>query len=492
MPFSYLGVFFLSVVLSALLTPPTAKLAIRLGAVSRPGGRNINGQMTPRLGGLAIFIAFCLALFALMQLETRVSAEISSNSTRTIGLFLGGILMLAIGFFDDVRGIRAKYKLLAQFVAALIAYACLYRIDVVHLPFIGNVDMGLFGLPLTVLWIVGVVNAINLIDGLDGLAGGVVFFAAITNFVVAYLSDSIFVATIMVGTLGSVLGFLFFNFNPARIFMGDSGSYFLGYVLALTAVAAPFQKASTAISLLVPIVALGVPIIDTLFAMLRRILEHRPLFSPDQGHIHHRLLSMGITHRRAVLIIYAVSILLTLSAIAIALGRNWEIGVAMLAVSIILFGLVRLAGFFEYITMLRQRYARVQGEHVELLRRQLPTLPGKFAAITAETQLWMVLETVVKECKLDHVEINELATTTMTAPLRIAGSPLMEVRSGHQMWVRYPIGSKETAVAEFCFAWTSEASDELSQCTILLQIIVDMVEQTLGRMNSRLAPRAAA
>src|SRR5690606_22890845 len=143
-----------------------------------------------------------------------------------------------------------------------------------------------------------------LIDGLDGLAAGVVFFAGVTNFVVAYISGSVMTALIMAAMLGSVLGFLIYNFNPARIFMGDSGSYLLGYVLAVTALAGASQKASTAVALLVPIVALGVPIFDTLFTIVRRFLERRPIFSPDRGHVHHRLLDLGLTHRRAVVILY--------------------------------------------------------------------------------------------------------------------------------------------------------------------------------------------
>ena len=160
--------------------------------------------------------------------------------------------------------------------------------------------MGVFALPVTVLWIVGVTNAVNLIDGLDGLAAGVTFFAAFTSFVIASISGSVFVALTMAALMGALVGFLFFNFNPARIFMGDSGSYFLGFVLATTALAGGGlqQKASTAVSLLVPVLALGVPIFDTLFSMFRRVLERRPIFSADRGHVHHRLLDIGLTHRR--------------------------------------------------------------------------------------------------------------------------------------------------------------------------------------------------
>lgn len=344
MPWSYIGAFVLALVLSASLMPLAARLGFRLGAVSRPGGRNVNALETPRFGGPAIFVAFVLPLTALFFLESSVANVLKQNPTRVFGLFAGAALMLTLGIFDDVRGVRARTKLGAQLVAALVAYRCGFRIDVVSLPLFGDVALGVWALPLTALWVVGVVNAINLIDGLDGLAGGIVFCAAVTNFVVAHLQESVLVAALMVTLLGAVLGFLFHNFNPARIFMGDSGSYFLGFVLSLTAIAGPFQKASVTVSLLGPIVALGVPIVDTLFAMLRRVLERRSIFSPDRGHIHHRLLDLGLTQRRAVLVIYAASVLLTVAAVAISLGRDSTVGFAIMLATVVIVGLMRMTG----------------------------------------------------------------------------------------------------------------------------------------------------
>jgi UDP-GlcNAc:undecaprenyl-phosphate GlcNAc-1-phosphate transferase len=168
------------------------------------------------------------------------------------------------------------------------------------------------------------------------------------------------------------LGFLFYNFNPARIFMGDSGSYFLGFVLATSSLLAPMQKTSTAVALLAPVVALGIPIFDTLFSVVRRYLEKRPVFSPDRGHIHHRLLEMGVTHRRAVLSLYAVSILLGASAVAIALGRDWEVGLAIFGAATVLVGLVKFVGYFQYAHARIRRRERFYDESVQLLRRTLP------------------------------------------------------------------------------------------------------------------------
>ncbi len=347
MPKSYAVAFFIALVASLASMPLARKLGFQLGALSRPGGRNVNAQPIARLGGLGIFLALWAAVASLFFVESSVSQALYADSKRILGLFVGSVMMVVLGAVDDTRPLRARTKLLVQLTGAAVAYAAGFRLDVVALPWIGNVELGWLAAPMTLLWIAGICNAINLIDGLDGLAAGIVFCAATTNFVVAYLSDAVVVGLIMVATIGAVLGFLYFNFNPARIFMGDSGSYALGFILAASALAAPFQKASTAVSLLVPIVALGVPIVDTLFAMFRRILERRSIFSPDRGHIHHRLLDMGITHRRAVLLIYGASIMLAAAAIAISLGRDWQVGLALTLAAIVMAGLVRSAGLFH-------------------------------------------------------------------------------------------------------------------------------------------------
>lgn len=332
-----------SAVVAAALTPMVRLFALRIGAVSVPGGRHVHLEPIPRLGGIALFVAFLVPLVGLFFVEAGVAETVVASSRRVIGLALGATIMVAVGAVDDLRSLRALHKLLAQMVVAAIAYAAGFRIEAVELPLVGTLEMGVLTAPVTMLWIVGIVNAVNLIDGLDGLAGGVVFFAALTNLVVAILTGSHLAALMSASTIGAVVGFLFHNFNPARIFMGDSGSYFLGYTLAITSLSG-IPRASAAVALLVPVLALGVPIFDVLFSMVRRFLERRPLFSPDRGHIHHRLLDAGITHRRAVLILYAVCAVLAGTAIAAHLGRAWQVGVALLVASLTLVALVRVAG----------------------------------------------------------------------------------------------------------------------------------------------------
>jgi UDP-GlcNAc:undecaprenyl-phosphate GlcNAc-1-phosphate transferase len=347
--------------------------------------------------------------------------------------------------------------------------------------------MGVFALPVTVLWIVGIINAINLIDGLDGLAAGVVFCAGITNLVVAHVAGQIFVGAIMAAMLGAVLGFLFYNFNPARIFMGDSGSYFLGYVLGTTSLAGGAQKASTAVSLLVPIVAMGLPIFDTLFAIVRRFLERRPIFSPDRGHIHHRLLDMGITHRRAVLILYGISVVFTIAAIGVSLGHSWEAGVAILVASIVMLGFVRFVGYFDYLHKKGRQGARLRSRHAELLRFLLPEVPHLFSAAENEQGVWDALRAVVER---GHLRYAELIVPGADQPAMRWTNDDGTDPIGHEL-VRasYPIGREDLARADLRFGWHSDYGDVSPQSEVLLQVIVDVVETSLRRVGSDYAPR---
>jgi UDP-GlcNAc:undecaprenyl-phosphate/decaprenyl-phosphate GlcNAc-1-phosphate transferase len=480
---TYLVSFVVAAVAGSALTPLARWLSFRWGVVSTPGGRHIHGQSVARLGGLGIFAA---AMTTVGWLGVSGFGDLSLVSTDVdlgLGLLVGGAVMFAVGLFDDVKSMRALYKLYGQIVAAAIAWHFGFRIDGIDLPLFPAFSTGIFSLPLTVLWIVGVINAVNLIDGLDGLAAGVVFFAAVTNFVVAWLMGTTIVALAMATLAGAVLGFLFFNFNPARIFMGDSGSYFLGFVLAACSIAGPLQKASAAVSIAVPLVALGVPIIDTLLAMVRRFLERRPLFSPDRGHIHHRMLDMGITHRRAVLIIYGVTVLLCISAIAIAFGRKWQVGAAILGVSAVLFGLIRFIGYFEYLMLLGRQKQRIRSRHVEWLRKVVLRVPAKFLGARTEDELLALLGWLAHEARLDSIELSHGATSQKWAGNDYEDMAQRDVTAAS-------FGLFKDAVA-LKFAWKSEFGDVPPQMDILLQLVVDQLEEHLRRVESPLVPPEA-
>ena len=479
---SALWALLISVAVVATVTPLVRRLALRLGAVAQPGGRHVHQRSIPRLGGLAIAVAFFTPLLLLPRLDASIASVMSHESSWLIGLVVGGAAMCAVGVLDDTRGIRALYKLLAQIAVALFAFKCGFAIHTIYVPFLGDLAMGIFAAPVTVLWIVGVVNAVNLIDGLDGLAAGVVFFAAITNLLVAWLGGSVFVALLSAATAGAVFGFLFYNFNPARIFMGDSGSYFLGFILAVTSLIS--QKASTAVSLLVPVVALGVPIFDTLFAMVRRILERRSVFSPDRRHIHHRLLDMGITHRRAVLIIYGISVAFTVAALGISIGRSWQVGAAMLGASALLVGLVRFVGYFELTHLRSRQKARLRSRDSEMLRYALPRLPQLFEQARTEAELLEKLAAFANEADLGFVEVLE---PSETVAYRWTRSP--EALRRDLVTARFPIGRDSIARAAIHFGWTTDDGDVSPQSDILLQVATDILEKNLIRLRSRLAPQ---
>lgn len=318
-----------TIIMAYLTVPQSISLAHRLGAIDKPDERKVHDVGMPRLGGLAIFLAFMLGMFA-----------IGKYIPDFWGVIAGGVIVYTIGTLDDIYQVSPWFKLMGQCLAAAIAIK--YGISVTFLdnPFNGLFELSPFiSMPLTFLWLVGVTNAINLLDGLDGLAAGVSGIAAVTMGVVAYMQgfDGVFVVAMLLAC--AVTGFLPFNFHPARTFMGDGGSNFLGFVLACLAVIG-MVKSTTFLSLLVPVVILAIPISDTLFAIVRRLYNRQPVFLPDKNHLHHRLMALGFSHPRSVMLIYAGSALFGAVAIAIA-ASGWTGSIFLVAA--VFLGMVFLA-----------------------------------------------------------------------------------------------------------------------------------------------------
>lgn len=482
---SYVVACLTALFLSVVVTPLIRLFALRIGAVSTPGGRHVHAQVVPRLGGVALAFAWAVPVIGLALRDSMLTAALHGKLLHVGGVVGGAAIICAVGALDDVRGMRSVYKLGAQILVASFAFGCGFQIQAIQLPLIGALQMGAFALPVTVLWIVGVTNAVNLIDGLDGLAAGVAFFAAFTSFVIASLSGSVFVALTMAALMGALVGFLFFNFNPARIFMGDSGSYFLGFVLATTALAGggPQQKASTAVSLLVPVLALGLPIFDTLFSMFRRLLERRSIFSADRGHVHHRLLDLGLTHRRAVIFLYGVSSLLAAGAIAVSLGRSWHVGVALLSVTLVFVGLVRFLGYFEYLHFRKRQKSRLRDPFTENLRRVIPRLIVEMSRASSEADVLSLLERLTLQSNVLCVEV--LAAGKRA---RCWNKPGADCTQRDLIEAVFPIGRETSAVATLKFRWSHDLQDPAPQVDILLQILVDELSRTLLAFGSQLAP----
>lgn len=320
---------------SLLMMPLLVLLSLHCGAVSETGGRHVGNRSIGRLGGLGVVLGIIIAVVILSTLQTSVGIAAGLQSRQLIGLIVGVIFVGGVGFWDDIHRLPAKLKLAVQVLAATVAYFTDLGLYAIDLPFLDPFLLGWFGFPVTALWIIGVVNAVNLIDGLDGLAGGVVMFAAIVNLVAAITNGSVLSAGIMSAVAGAVLGFLIYNWYPAKIYLGDGGAYSLGYLLATSALLSPDQKTSTGVALLVPVLAAGLPIFDTLLTMIRRVLNQKRILSPDRGHLHHVLLDAGISHRGVVIGLYLLSCVLASIALAVVLHRHHETGYWLIAVSLL-------------------------------------------------------------------------------------------------------------------------------------------------------------
>jgi UDP-GlcNAc:undecaprenyl-phosphate/decaprenyl-phosphate GlcNAc-1-phosphate transferase len=483
---SYLAVFVAALVAGLIFTPLIRALAIQWRAFGPGGARHIHGGQIPRLGGLALALGWFVPFALILPFDTFTRNTLHGAGRQLFGVVVGSLILCVVGAVDDVRGLRVAHKVAAQLLVGCLAYACGFRIEAISLPLFGTLSMGIFALPITLAWIVGITNALNLIDGLDGLAAGVAFFAALTGMVVAHLNGSPLVVFVLASLMGVLLAFLCFNFNPARIFMGDSGSYFLGYLLATTALTGALQqKASTAVSLLVPMIALGLPIFDTLFSMFRRFVERRPIFAADRGHVHHRLLELGLTHRRAVMLLYGVSVTFAGCAITVSLGRSWVTGGALFAASAVLIGLVRFAGYFEYMHRSRRHAARFYDATTLRLRMALPD--GIVALRSARSEA-DVLDALRATALAGGVSALDVRANNGVVQ-RVLGSDAPVSPSSSRS--SYPVGADSGARAHLDFFWAGDQDPPSSQTAILLQLLVDAAERAFERCGSPLAAEVA-
>ncbi len=328
---SIISTFVLALALSLGLTPLVARIGVRLQLVDMPSARKVHSRPIPRVGGIAIALAFYLSFMAVYLMGSNISAGVIAEP-KLFCILAGAYVAFLTGLWDDIRHLNFKIKFLLQSVAATTLWLGGVRISAFSLPGMGALDLTWISLPLTIFWVLLVINAINLIDGLDGLAAGVSFFVSTVLLVLTVINQVFVVAVTLAALAGATLGFLRYNFNPARIFMGDGGSYFLGFMLSALSMMGSI-KSQAALSLLIPIIALGLPLMDTLWAPLRRFLLGRKLFSPDREHFHHRLLQLGLNQRHAVLTLYGVTIILGLMAVALVHIRDERAALLLLLVA---------------------------------------------------------------------------------------------------------------------------------------------------------------
>ncbi len=322
--------------ISLLATPIIIKVAHHVGAIDVPTDeRRVHKSPIPRLGGLAIFISVMISLLIFIDLPT----------TKLLGIVIGSLIIVLMGFIDDIQPIKAKYKLMVQILAAFVLIFSGIRITGISSFF--NLEQtiyldGAIGLIISVLWIVGITNTLNLIDGLDGLAGGVASISALTLAYVAFVNGRIEIAIITLIIAGASIGFLPYNFNPARIFMGDTGALFLGFILAAISIEGTLKSAA-AIAFFAPVLALGIPIFDTFFSIVRRLAKGQHPFEADKGHLHHRILEMGFGQKRTVLTLYLINTLLGVGGILLLKKHYFQMSIAIIVAAILIAIPIRLS-----------------------------------------------------------------------------------------------------------------------------------------------------
>jgi UDP-GlcNAc:undecaprenyl-phosphate GlcNAc-1-phosphate transferase len=319
----------IGLIVAYLWTPAVVWIATQCGVLARPGGRHIHARPVPRLGGAAVYAAFALAVVVGLSVGHPIHVVVRFHQVLVtipytpsidhpiIGLLLGATIVTVVGAVDDVRGISPLVKLGGQALAAAVLLPFGVGMDVLTNPLGGMFFVGPLGAVVTVVWIVTLCNVMNLIDGVDGLAAGIATIAGGTLLIASFLRGDVATAILNAALVGATLGFLPYNFNPARIFLGDTGSMLLGYLLGALSVLGTY-KSYTALSLLIPLAALGVPVVDTALAITRRWRRHQPIFQADTGHLHHELLRRGLSQRQTVGLLYLVTAVLGAGALVLS------------------------------------------------------------------------------------------------------------------------------------------------------------------------------
>lgn len=347
----YLLLFLFSLLLSFILTWCVRAVAVQRGWVIIPASHHIHDTPIPRLGGVAIYLSFIVTTAVLTLASYLLNLDTGLPPRTLLYLLLPATLVFLLGLYDDFRPVNAYVKFSVQIMAGLLLFLGGYKIIQVPLLF-GEQHFEWLALPFTILWVLWITNAFNLIDGLDGLAAGSALFSTLTVFIVSLVSNDMLVALLTLGLAGAILGFLRFNFNPATIFLGDSGSLFIGFMLSALALAGR-QKAPTVVAVAIPIVSFGLPVLETTLSVFRRWMNGQPLFSADREHIHHKLLDRGFSQRQVVIILYGVSALFGLLSLFLLYPGGATLGIVLFVLGAGIWIGVQRLGYHEFFELSR-------------------------------------------------------------------------------------------------------------------------------------------
>ncbi|MCC7071727.1 MAG: undecaprenyl/decaprenyl-phosphate alpha-N-acetylglucosaminyl 1-phosphate transferase [Deltaproteobacteria bacterium] len=442
---SYLCAFGVAFVVAAVVAPLVARVAHRYQLIDQPDAvRKLHGRAVPRLGGIAVVLAFLTPIAALATYDNDIALALQADATRALAFGVGSLSIVALGIFDDVRGTDARQKFAVQLLVAGAMWAAGFRIEEVGGSLGFAVDLGWLSLPMTVVWIVGVVNAVNLIDGLDGLASGIALAATLVLLAVAFAGDQVLLVLLMAALAGALVGFLIFNFNPARIFLGDSGSLFLGFVLAVGSLWT-HQKASTAVTvLLIPLFALAVPLIDTTLCIVRRVARNQNPFSPDREHLHHRLMALGHSHRSAVLTLWGVAGVFGLAAVEMLDDNPVRRGFAVVAAIAIGALLVWRVGVFGVVP--------ISGKKLVVRARSIAT---KVRAAPNLDTAWREVEAVLPTLGCNEVRLEIRDGRAAVRTLVWNNRDVAPADQAKRSVLRLPVGRRDV-VGELKVTWNKQ------------------------------------
>jgi UDP-GlcNAc:undecaprenyl-phosphate/decaprenyl-phosphate GlcNAc-1-phosphate transferase len=358
----------------------------------------------PRVGGVAIYCSFVIAV-AVACVVGKYFGSVSLPWQHVIGILLPGSLVFALGLYDDLISASPSFKFAVQTLAAIMLFEGGLKIDRLPVLF-GTRHFGWsLGLPITIFWVLGITNAFNLIDGLDGLAAGSALFSTLVVFVVSIFGQSPLVSVLTIALAGSILGFLRFNFNPASIFLGDCGSLFIGFILSALALQGSTQKAPTAIAVAIPVVSFGLPLLETALSVLRRLIGGKPIFTADREHIHHKLLARGMSHRKVVIVLYAVSALFALLSLFLLWPSGGTLGLVLAVIGTGVWVGVQHLGYLEFgeIRRVAQRTIEQRNVFVNNLAIRKATETLRFAS--DYPQLCRALETAFANNDFDGFDL---------------------------------------------------------------------------------------
>ncbi len=406
--FFYLAMFALSGLLSFVFTRSVRNQASLRGWVSVPASsRHLHSTPLPRLGGIAIFASFLASIACTILISRHFSSLDPGFAPRSwLSILIPGSVVFFLGVYDDVYGAGPYAKFAVQAIAGAMLFAGGLRIDGLPVLFGTHQFPSIVALPLTILWVLAITNAFNLIDGLDGLAAGSALFSTLVVFVVALLSHSTVVSVMTLVLAGAILGFLRFNFNPATIFLGDSGSLFIGFMLSALALRGA-QKSPTIIAVAIPVVSFGLPILETTLSVIRRVISGRPVFSADREHIHHKLLQLGFSHRQVVITLYAVSALFALLSLFLLWPTGKTLGLVLAVVGTGIWIGVQHLGYLEFGELRRVAQRTMEQRQIVINNLAIRRAVEELRVSRDYDQVWRVLTAAFSSNDFDAFELRQ-------------------------------------------------------------------------------------